>query len=410
MALGKFANRIVGSGEESLDQIQFNPRNWRVHPLNQQNALKGVLEEVGWVQEVIVNKRTGNLIDGHLRCQLAAREGAKTIPVKYVDLSEEEEGLILSTLDPIAAMAATDKAKLDELFAGIETENADVLKMLDDIAEKERLEYGKKEVDAEPQIDTNQTLKLSELMDLREKWDVNIGQVWRCGDHTVMCGDSTKQETFDTLFETIQRPEYLIYDPDWDSGLSIPEYEYQGIIAYSDGYRARDVIKMFGLPTWIFAWDGCTSWYTPNRPLRRAKLALWFGDIEQYNFDGAHYGDAGEEHEVKNSRGAYTFHPDPRGKHLSDIFQMPLPQLHNDGFHPYEKPLDWVRLLIGDCFSGNSVFDPFLGCGNTALACQQLGKSCVGIDIEPMYIAFLLEQFSKIGIQPVLEVNSVSDL
>ncbi|HQA98603.1 MAG TPA: DNA methyltransferase, partial [Clostridia bacterium] len=98
------------------------------------------------------------------------------------------------------------------------------------------------------------------------------------------------------------------------------------------------------------------------------------------------------------------------GKHLSDIFQMPLPQLHNDGFHPYEKPLDWVRLLIGDCFSGNSVFDPFLGCGNTALACQQLGKSCVGIDIEPMYIAFLLEQFSKIGIQPVLEVNSVSDL
>jgi len=104
MALGKFANRIVGSGEESLDQIQFNPRNWRVHPLNQQNALKGVLEEVGWVQEVIVNKRTGNLVDGHLRCQLAAREGAKTIPVKYVDLSEEEEGLILSTLDPIAAM------------------------------------------------------------------------------------------------------------------------------------------------------------------------------------------------------------------------------------------------------------------------------------------------------------------
>ncbi len=143
-ALGKIQNRIVGSGEEPLDQIQFNPRNWRVHPLNQQNALKGVLEEVGWVQEVIVNKRTGNLIDGHLRCQLAAREGAKTIPVKYVDLSEDEEALVLATLDPIGAMAATDKQKLDELFAGIESENENVRKMMDEIAAKERLEYGDK--------------------------------------------------------------------------------------------------------------------------------------------------------------------------------------------------------------------------------------------------------------------------
>jgi ParB-like chromosome segregation protein Spo0J len=138
-ALGKIQNRIVGSGEESLDQIQFNPRNWRVHPLNQQNALKGVLEEVGWVQEVIVNKRTGNLIDGHLRCQLAAREGAKTIPVKYVDLSEEEEALVLATIDPIAAMATTDRAKLDDLMRGIQSDNEQVQALVKEIAEKENL-------------------------------------------------------------------------------------------------------------------------------------------------------------------------------------------------------------------------------------------------------------------------------
>jgi len=140
--LGKIKNRIVGSGEEQLDQIMFNPRNWRIHPLSQQDALKGVLEEVGWVQQVIVNKRTGNLIDGHLRCQLAAREGAKTIPVVYVDVSEDEEALVLATLDPIGAMAATDKQKLDELFADIQSENENVRKMMDDIAAKERLAYG----------------------------------------------------------------------------------------------------------------------------------------------------------------------------------------------------------------------------------------------------------------------------
>ena len=131
----KYKNRIVGSGEEPLDNILFNPRNWRIHPLNQQNALKGVLEEVGWVQQVIVNKRTGNLIDGHLRCQLAAREGNTTIPVVYVDVSEEEEALILSTLDPIAGMAATDKEKLNELFQSFNSDNENVQKLISEIAE-----------------------------------------------------------------------------------------------------------------------------------------------------------------------------------------------------------------------------------------------------------------------------------
>ena len=135
--MAEIKNRIIGSGEEPLDSILFNPRNWRIHPLNQQNALKGVLEEVGWVQEVIINKRTGHLVDGHLRCQLAAREGARSIPVKYVDLSEEEESLVLATLDPIASMAATDKQKLDELFADIQSDNENVNKMLDEIRQKE---------------------------------------------------------------------------------------------------------------------------------------------------------------------------------------------------------------------------------------------------------------------------------
>jgi len=137
--MSKIKNRIVGSGEEQLDQIMFNPRNWRIHPLSQQDALKGVLEEVGWVQQVIINKRTGNLIDGHLRCQLAAREGQKTIPVVYVDVSEDEEALVLATLDPIAAMAATDKVKLDELFQNINSDNENVQKMISEIAEKEGL-------------------------------------------------------------------------------------------------------------------------------------------------------------------------------------------------------------------------------------------------------------------------------
>lgn len=101
-------NRIVGSGEEDPEQLLANPGNWRIHPKRQQDALSGVLDEVGWVDQIIVNQRTGHVVDGHLRVSLALRRNEPTVPVLYVDLSEAEEKLVLATLDPIAAMATAD--------------------------------------------------------------------------------------------------------------------------------------------------------------------------------------------------------------------------------------------------------------------------------------------------------------
>ncbi len=117
----------------------FNPANWRIHPKEQQTALEGVLSEVGWVQDVIVNKRTGNLIDGHLRCQVAARNNEQTVPVVYVDLSEDEEAIILASLDPLSAMATTDRDKLTDLLHTLNSDDERVQQMMADIAEKEML-------------------------------------------------------------------------------------------------------------------------------------------------------------------------------------------------------------------------------------------------------------------------------
>lgn len=127
-------NRIIGHGEEAPDQLLANPRNFRVHPKPQQDALSGVLSEVGWVQDVIVNQRTGHVVDGHLRVSLAIGKGEPSIPVVYVDLSPEEEALILATLDPLAAMAATDAEQLDALLREVSTGDAAVQAMLDALA------------------------------------------------------------------------------------------------------------------------------------------------------------------------------------------------------------------------------------------------------------------------------------
>ena len=92
-------NRIVGTGEEKPDALLANPRNWRIHPKLQREAMAGVLDQVGWIQNVMVNRRTGFLVDGHLRVDLAMERGEASIPVVYVDLTEEEEGLALAALE-----------------------------------------------------------------------------------------------------------------------------------------------------------------------------------------------------------------------------------------------------------------------------------------------------------------------
>lgn len=67
------------------------------------------------MSSVIVNKRTNRIVDGHLRVEMASDKGEQ-VPVDYVDLSEEEENLILTTLDPIATLAIADDAKLRALL------------------------------------------------------------------------------------------------------------------------------------------------------------------------------------------------------------------------------------------------------------------------------------------------------
>jgi ParB-like chromosome segregation protein Spo0J len=129
-----WANRIVGSGEEAPEQLLANPKNWRIHPKQQQDALEGLLNEVGWIQQTVVNKRTGFMVDGHLRVTLALRRNEPTVPVLYVDLSEDEENKVLAALDPITGLAVMDQEQLRSLLSGIETAQDGLQTLYSDLA------------------------------------------------------------------------------------------------------------------------------------------------------------------------------------------------------------------------------------------------------------------------------------
>lgn len=104
-AESKWKDKIVGHELVDIEKLVPHPKNWRQHPKRQNSLLAGAIEDVGFIRSITVNKRTGRLLDGHLRLELARAKGVGKIRVEYVDLSEEEEAKALLTLDPIAGLA-----------------------------------------------------------------------------------------------------------------------------------------------------------------------------------------------------------------------------------------------------------------------------------------------------------------
>lgn len=123
-------NRIIGYAEVDPNSLLANENNWRTHPMYQRQVVGSSLEQIGWVQSVIINVRKNSpgwqaderiptMLDGHLRVLLALETDEESIPAEYVDLGPEEEKMALLLLDPSSALAAADKEKLQELAKSV---------------------------------------------------------------------------------------------------------------------------------------------------------------------------------------------------------------------------------------------------------------------------------------------------
>jgi len=114
-----------------------NPKNWRTHPEGQADALRGVLSEIGYATALIARELPDGslmLIDGHLRAETTPDH---EVPVLVLDVDEAEADLLLATLDPLAALAESNAAILEELLSGVQSGNEAVQSMLADLAEAE---------------------------------------------------------------------------------------------------------------------------------------------------------------------------------------------------------------------------------------------------------------------------------
>jgi DNA modification methylase len=341
------------------------------------------------------------VVDGHLRIALAMRQNQPTIPVTYVDLSAEEEALILATLDPISAMAGADRDKLDELLRDVSTSDAAVMAMLSDLAESAGVVgFGATEGLTDP----------DDVPDPPAEPITKPGDLWLLGRHRLLCGDSTKAEDVARLMAG-EKATCLWTDPPYG-------VEYVG--KTKDALRLQNdtAAGLRGLLDSSFAnaakscVDGA-AFYIARPP---GALSVTFGNAIldagwrihqelQWVKDSMVLGHS--DYHIKHETIVFGYMPGGgrRGRggdgwygdnSQTSVFEVDRPKASPD--HPTGKPVDLImQHLANSSRPDDLVIDLFGGSGSTLIACEQTNRRCAMMEIDPTYcdvIVLRWEQFT----------------
>lgn len=425
-----FKNRIVGQGTDSPDNLLANPFNWRIHSDYQKTVLEGALEQIGWIQQIIVNQRTGHIIDGHLRAKLAIDRGEPAVPVIYVDLTEDEEKLALATIDPIAALATTDQEKLDDILKAIEAQNEALAEFLGTLASAPTLQSWER----------NGNTDDDDVPPVQPVIITKPGDVWILGQHRLVCTDCTDREAVQAAFNG-EQADMVWTDPPYnvdygakneflnrfDKGRrktskiendKLTDAAFQAFlvaafrtaaamtkdgaplyIAHSDSEAPafRRAIEAAGLVykqnlVWVKNHFALSRWdYHPqHEPIIYAKKdgapCPWYGDrtgksvIDQFDIDGMSHEEAIKA--LKAIAAAFE----------TSVIRHDKPAAND--VHPTMKPVGLITpMIFNSSKQGDIVLDIFGGSGSTLIAAEKLSRRCFVTEKQPEYCDVIIRRF-----------------
>lgn len=156
----KYRDRILGTVRVRGDRLLPHPKNWRVHPENQRDAMRGVLADLGvarsltgvpanpkalaevraletqgerdaWLRRFEAGTGDILLLDGHLRAEEIRDQ---PLPVELLDLDEREQAELLATFDPIGDLATADRTKFLSLAEDFNSTNPAIIALVADLA------------------------------------------------------------------------------------------------------------------------------------------------------------------------------------------------------------------------------------------------------------------------------------
>lgn len=428
-------SKIVGHDRVAPDQLIANPLNFRKHPQAQRDALRDAIAEVGFIRSVTVNKRTGNLIDGHERVWQALTSEQPLIDVEYVDLSEEDEKKALATMDPISEMAQVDGAALDLLLRDVQTGSEALQTMLAELAADANLyEGGSGEVveDEVPEAPADPITK--------------PGDLWLLGEHRLLCGDSTKAEDVGRLMNG-ERADLCFTSPpygqqrDYTKESDVSDWLglMQGVFTNLPMGESGQVLVNLGLihrdGEWSPYWDGWIAWMR-ERGWRRFGWYVW---DQQRGLPGDWNGRCSPSHEFVFHFNRESVRPE---KHIAcnqerakreraqvargsiktglrsksgEVCELTSPDAVGQSHKVPDSVWRFERHMANDIARRNhpatfpvtlpahamkswlgSVYEPFSGSGTTIIAAEQLHRRCYAMEISPAYCDVAVTRWEKL--------------
>ena len=247
--------------------------------------------------------------------------------------------------------------------------------------------------------------------ELREKWGVELGQLWQLGEHRLICGDCTDYGVMGTLFmhEEDGLASFCFTDPPYG-------VKYTGGTKEWTMLENDDEVNMYAAslpiiyeftkakaPLYIaFADANAMSVYNSIYGagyIQRA-LIIWNKNHAQFGAMGSQYK---QKHEpiaycYKKGEAPYWYGPN------NEVTVWDIDRASKNEYHPTEKPIPLVERAMRNSAPENSlVLDPFLGSGTTLIACERLGRKCRAAEISPAYCAVAIERWVEMtGQEPVI--------
>jgi DNA modification methylase len=430
----KIRDRIKEFRRVPARELLPNPKNWRVHPVAQQEALRGLLAELGYCDALLGRELADGrlqLIDGHLRCETTPD---MEVPVLVLDVTEAEADKLLATLDPLACLAEANRETLSTLLATVDTDSAAVQALLANLAAGELT----------PFLDPGEKAGLTDPDEIPEPPDepvTKLGDLWLLPPHRLLCGDTSKAEDVDRLLDGARiqlvntDPPYGVkVEPRSNNAIAAGLSSFEGTTHHQGLDVARHPKKAQATSKKLRAKD---------RPLLNDFLSddefknclrQWFANLARVLEPGGSfyiwggYGNLGSYPPVLEACGLYfsqaivwnKLHPVLTRKSFMGCYELAYFGWREGAGHKFygpanaldlwevkkvnpqnmvhltEKPVELAtRALQYSSQPGENVLDLFGGSGSTLIAAEQTGRRAYLMELDPLYCDVIVARWER---------------
>lgn len=390
------------------------------NPRKNDKAVKKVaasLEQFGLVKNSVVVDENMVLITGHTTLKAMQSLGWTACPAvtQVYGLTEEEKRAYRIADNKLGELAewdldllAGELASLDEVGFDVELTGFDT-DALAELVPPEKLEVTDDDYEPPVEIETS----------------IQRGDLFRLGRHRLLCGDSTRAEDVGRLMD-VKKADLLLTDPPY--GVSYAS-KNEFLNALDEGNRVQTPIEndhkkpeemsAFWVATFTTVREHMrpgASYYVTAGP-QLGDLLLFLLALKEGGFPLRHMliwaknnhvlgrSDYHYKHEpiiYGWVEGAHTFYG---GRSETSLWTIDKP--HKSDLHPTMKPVAlFAKAVENSTKSGETVLDPFLGSGTTLVACEQLGRTCYGMEISPQYCQVIIDRWEKLTGQKAEKVDA----